>query len=94
LILGVLLPFVALVVVGGLLTLLLIRRGVGEVKGLWQTTGSKNPSELSRKESPAKESPAPELKTRYKPSEQSAPEKDLPASTGEENATHGNLWRW
>ena len=86
---GVLLPFVALVFVGGLLTLLLVRRGIGEVKGLWQTTSSKSPSELSRKESPA-----PELKTRYKPYEQSAPEKDLPASTSEENATHGVLWRW
>ena len=86
---GVLLPFVALVLVGGLLTLLLVRRGIGEVKGLWQTTSSKSPSELSRKESPA-----PELKTRYKPHEQSAQEKDLPANTNEENATHGNLWRW
>jgi hypothetical protein len=94
LILGILLPFVALVGVGGLLTLLLVRRGIGEVKGLWQTTGSKNPPALLRKELPAKELPAPELKTRYKPHEQSAQEKDLPASTSEENATHGNLWRW
>ena len=86
---GVLLPFVAIALVGGLLTLLLIRRGIGEVKGLWQTTGSKNPSGLSRKELPA-----PELKTPYKPSEQRAPEKDLSANTNEENASHGNLWRW
>ena len=86
---GVLLPFVALVLVGGLLTLLLVRRGIGEVKGLWQTTGSKNPSEQLRKELPA-----PELKARYKPCEQTEPEKDLSANTNEENATHGNLWRW
>jgi len=89
LIFGVLLPFVAIVLVGGLLTLLLVRRGIGEVKGLWQTTGSKNPPALLRKELPA-----PEPKTRYKPYEQSAPEKDLLASTSEENATHGVLWRW
>ncbi len=86
---GVLLPFVALVLVGGLLTLLLVRRGIGEVKGLWQTTGSKGHSEQLRKELPA-----PELKTRYKPYEQSAQEKDLSANTNEENASHGNLWRW
>ena len=88
-ILGILLPFVALVIVGGLLTLLLVRHEIGEVKGLWQATSSKAPSELSRKELPA-----PELKTRYKPHEQSAQEKDLPASTSEENASHGVLWRW
>ena len=86
---GVLLPFVALVLVGGLLTLLLVRRGIGEVKGLWQTTSSKSPSEQLHKEIPA-----PELKRRYKPYEQSALEKDLPANTNEENAAHGNLWRW
>jgi hypothetical protein len=89
LIFGVLLPFVALVVVGGLLTLLLIRRGIGEVKGLWQTTSSKAPSEQLRKELPALE-----LKRRYKPYEQSAPEKDMSANTNEENDSHGVLWRW
>jgi hypothetical protein len=89
LIFGVLLPFVALVIVGGLLTLLLVKHEIGEVKGLWQATSSKGHSELSRKELPA-----PELKTRYKPHEQSEPEKDPPANTNEENASHGVLWRW
>lgn len=88
-ILGVLLPFVALVLVGGLLTLLLMRHGIGEIKSLWQTTSSKNPSGISRKELPSQE-----LKTQHKPYEQSTQEKDLSANTNEENAAHGNLWRW
>jgi hypothetical protein len=89
LIFGVLLPFVALVVVGGLLALLLVKHGIGEVKGLWQTTSSKNPSESSG------EKPSPqEFKTPYRPHKKSTQEKHQPANTNEANPGNGNPWRW
>jgi hypothetical protein len=89
LIFGVLLPFVALVVVGGLLALFLVKHGIGEVKGLWQTTGSKNPSKLSE------EKPSPqEFKTPYKPGKQSTPEEHQPANTDEASQGNANPWRW
>jgi len=89
LIFGVLLPLVALVVVGGLLALLLIKHGIGEVKGLWQTTSSKNPSKLSDK----KPSPQ-EFKTPYKPYKKSTQEEHLPANMDEANPGNANPWRW
>jgi hypothetical protein len=89
LIFGVLLPFVALVIVGGLLALLLVKHGIGEVKGLWQTTSSKNPSKLSE------EKPSPqEFKTPYKPYKQSTQEEHQPAKMDEANPGNGNPWRW
>jgi len=94
LIFGVILPFVALVIVGGLLALLLIRHEIGEVKGLWQTTrskvpsnGSKNPSEVSD------DKPSPhEVKTQYKPYKQSTQEEHPQPSMNEGN--QGHPWRW
>jgi Flp pilus assembly pilin Flp len=89
LIFGVLLPFVALVVVGGLLTLFLVKHGIGEVKGIWQTTGSKNPSKL------ADEKPSPqEFKTPNKPYKQSTQEEHQPEHIDEANQGNGNPWRW
>lgn len=86
---GILLPFAALVVVGGLLALLLIRHEIGEVKGLWQTTSSKKPSKVSD------EKPSPqEFKAQYKPYKQSTQEEHLPANMNEGNQEKANLWRW
>ena len=86
---GVLLSVVALVVIGGLLALLLVKHGIGEIKGLWQITSSKNPSKLSD----TKPSPQ-EFKTRYKPDTQSIQEKHLPANVDEANPGNSNPWRW
>jgi hypothetical protein len=91
LIFGILLPLAALAVVGGLLALLLIKHEIGEVKGLWQTTSSKNPSKVSD------EKPSPnEFKTQYKPYKQSkqTQEEHLPANMNEGNPEKANLWRW
>ena len=89
LIFGVLLPLVALAVVGGLLALLLVKHGIGEVKGLWQTTSSKNPRKLSD------EKPSPqEFKTPYTPYKQSTQEEHPPANIDEANPGNGNPWRW
>lgn len=86
---GVLLPFVALVVVGGLLALFLVKHGIGEVKGLWQTTSSKNPSKLSD------EKPSPqEFKTPNKPYKQSTQEEHQPEHIDEANPGDGHPWRW
>ena len=85
---GVILPFITLVIVGGLLAFLLVRRGFGEVKGIWQTTGSKNTPKASY------EKPQPqEVKPQSKPPpKQNTHEENLPANTGEENS--GLRWRW
>jgi len=89
LIFGILLPFVALVAVGGILILFLVKRGIGEVKGLWQTTGSKNPHKLSD------EKPSPQVfKTLYKPYKQSTQEERQPASVDKTNPGEGIPWRW
>jgi hypothetical protein len=89
---GILLPFAALVVVGGLLALILIRHEIGEVKGLWQTTGSKSPPKvLNEKPSPQ------ELKPQYKPYRQSTPstrEEHPPANVNEGNQEVSHPWRW
>jgi hypothetical protein len=91
LIFGILLPLVALVVMGGLLALLLIKHEIGEVKGLWQTTSSKNPSKVSA----VKPSPN-EFKAQYKPYKQSTKtqEEHPPANMNEGNPEKANLWRW
>ncbi len=86
---GILLPFVALVVVGGLLALILIRHEIGEVKGLWQTTRSKNPPKVLDEE------PSPqELKPQYKPYKQSTQEEHTPANVNEVNQEIAHPWRW
>jgi len=89
LIFGVLLPFVALVIVGGLLALLLIKHGIGEVKGLWQTKDSKNPSKVSDD----KTSPH-EFKARYEPFKQITREDHAQPNMNEGNAGNGTSWRW
>jgi len=86
---GIILPFAALVFVGGILTYLLIRRGIGEVKGLWQTTSAKNPPKV------VYEKPAPqEVKTQYKPLKQNTQEENLPAKMNEGNSENAHPWRW
>lgn len=86
---GIILPFAAIVVVGGLLALLMVKHGIGEVKGLWQTTNSKHPPKV------LEEKPKPqELKPQYKPYKQSTQEEHLPANRNEENQEMAHPWRW
>ncbi len=86
---GILLPFAALVVVGGLLALILIRHEIGEVKGLWPTTSSKNPPKvLDEKPSPQ------EPKPQYKPHQQSTQEEHTPANINEGHQEMAHPWRW
>jgi hypothetical protein len=84
---GIILPFAALVLVGGLLAMLLIKRSIKDVKGLWQTTGSKIPPKVSY-EKPSVQ----EVKIQDKPARQSKEEEPLPANVNEGN--QGLRWRW
>jgi hypothetical protein len=86
---GILLPFAALVVVGSLLALLLIKRGIGEVKGIWQTTGSKSPPKVLDEKPPPQE-----FKPQYKPYKRSTQEEHMPANMNEENQEMAHPWRW
>jgi hypothetical protein len=88
---GMILPFAALVVVGGLLALFLIKRSIKDVKGLWQTTGSKIPPTVSYEKPSVQEVRIPNKPPRQS-KEQSKEEEPLPANVNEGN--QGLRWRW
>jgi hypothetical protein len=88
---GIILPFAALVVVGGLLALFLIKRSIKDVKGLWQTTGSKIPPRVSYEKPSVQEARVPH-KPPTQNKEQSKEEEPLPANVNEGNQSL--RWRW
>ena len=86
---AVLLPFGALVVVGGILAFIFIKHEIGKVTGLYKTTSSKN----TLKASDEKPSPQ-EFKIRYKPYKRNTQDEDLPADVDEGNKAIAHPWRW